>query len=184
MPTDWCSYGPFTVFDLETTGMSPVNDRIVEIAAVRIELDGTRTRYHSLINPGRGIPRRVTAVHHITDAMVADAPDFNTAAVEFMALAQKSTLVAHNAFFDLGFLQESLARCGRQLWNGKTIDTVRLLRRTHPGLPSYSLRYLRGRFGLETAPGMRAHRAGSDVDWTVEVLRIALTSALTGGCRA
>ena len=174
----WSELGPFTVFDLETTGMSPTEDRIVELAAVRIERDGEVTRYQSLINPGRPIPGRATAVHHISDGMVADAPRFSEVGRAFLEFAAESTLVAHNAYFDLGFLQESLARTGLPLWKGKTLDSCRLLKRTHPGLASYSLQSLRGYFRLETAAGMCAHRAAADVEWTCQVLEIALTEAL------
>ena len=174
----WHELGPFTVFDVETTGMSPVNDRIVEIAAIRVEADGELRRFQTLLNPGRPIPSAATSVHHITDEMVKDAPHFKEAAKQFLELAEESTLVAHNALFDLGFLQESLARTGMPLWRGKTLDSLRLLRKTHPGLPSYSLQNLRAYFRLPSEKGMNAHRAGADVEWTVKVLEIALTEAL------
>ncbi|MDD3885705.1 MAG: 3'-5' exonuclease [Victivallaceae bacterium] len=174
----WYELGPFTVFDLETTGMSPAGDRIVELAALRIERDGSQSEYQSLINPGRPIPPGVTAIHHITDAMVATSPHFPVVAREFIGFAAESTLVAHNARFDLGFLQESLARSGLPLWQGKTLDTLRLLRTTHPGLASYKLQELRRTFQLDTDETMTAHRAGSDVGWTGQLLAIALTRAL------
>ena len=175
----WKSLGPFTVFDLETTGMSPVHDRIVELAAIRIDCDGTLTRYESLVNPGRSIPRGVTQIHHITNEMVATAPRFTDVAYDFLKLAEGSTLVAHNARFDLGFLQESLSRSGLTLWKGKTLDTLRLLRRTHAGLASYRLQSLRAYFQLKDTLGAdTAHRAGSDVEWTVQLLEIALNEAL------
>ncbi len=175
---DWQELGPFTVFDVETTGMSPVYDRIVELAAVRINRDGSRDHFHSLVNPERKIPRGVIHVHHITDDMVCKAPCFGCIAREFLTFAEGSTLVAHNARFDLGFLQESLARCGMPLWEGKTMDSLRLVRTTHPGLPSYKLQDLRVRFHLDEAEGMTAHRAGSDVEWTAQLLGIALSCAM------
>ena len=73
---NWYELGPFTVFDFETTGMSPVSDRVVELAALRIDLDGEESCYHSLVDPGRPIPPGVTAIHHITDEMVHGAPRF------------------------------------------------------------------------------------------------------------
>ncbi len=171
----WYELGPFTVFDIETTGMSAVYDRIVEIAAVRIDCDGSRTAFQTLVNPGRPIPPGATCVHHITDDMVADAPRFSAAAHEFFSLAAGSTLVAHNARFDLSFMQESLTRTGMQLWQGKTMDTLRLIRQTHGGLPSYSLQNLRTAFALEDPfDNMQAHRAAADAEWTVQILKIAL----------
>ena len=182
--TRWYELGPFTVFDVETTGMRPAADRIVELAALRMERDGTLRRFGSLVNPGRRIPPGVIQIHHITDAMVADAPGFEAVGVGFLDFAAESTLVAHNARFDLGFLQEGLARCGLPLWRGKTIDSVRLLRSTHPGLPSYRLQELRRVFRLDDAEGARAHRAGSDVDWTMQLLGIALQRVIDSRRRA
>lgn len=170
----WHELGPFTVFDVETTGMSPVYDRIVEIAALRIDVDGTESRYSTLVNPGRRIPYAVSRVHHITDDMVADAPCFETVGAAFLEFASGSTLVAHNARFDLSFLQESLARCGMMPWEGKTMDTLRLVRNTHPGLNSYKLQDLRITLDLECGNGT-AHRAGSDVEWTAVLLRKSLS---------
>ena len=174
----WFELGPFTVFDVETTGMSPVRDRIVQIGAVRIDRDGFISRYQTLVNPGKAIPPGVICVHHITDEMVADAPNFSRAGREFLAFAHDSTLVAHNARFDLSFLQESLARTGLPLWKGRTLDTLRLVKTTHPGLPSYRLQALRAIFHLESDDTMQAHRADADVEWTLQVLEIALKAAM------
>ena len=173
----WHELGPFTIFDLETTGLSPSRDRIVEIAAIRIEIDGAETRFQSLINPGCRIPLAATRVHNISDAMVADAPTFHDAIPKFMELASDSTLVAHNARFDLGFLQESLSRSGRELWKGNTMDTVKLTRQAVAGLPSYSLQSLRFTLGLPDVSG-QAHRAGADVEWTLHLLRKTLNALL------
>lgn len=178
----WFELGPFTVFDVETTGMSPVFDRVVELAARRVDTDGSVSCFHRLVNPGRSIPPAVIAIHHITDEMVCDAPHFNLAARDFMEFCEGSTLVAHNAKFDLGFLQEGLARCGMQLWKGKTLDTVRLARRCFPGLPSYRLQDLRVSLKLADEEGNdQAHRAGADVSWTVQLLKKSLERALNAG---
>lgn len=176
---EWYEYGPFTVFDIETTGMHPVRDRIVEIAAARIDCDGTITRFQSLIHPRCSIPPQACAVHRITDEMVASAPAFHEISFKFMKMAQSSTLVAHNARFDLGFLQESLARCGQQLWKGKTMDLLRLMRQTYKGLPSYSLQNLRRTFQLtDTFENMAAHRAAADVEWELQLLEIAFKAMI------
>ena len=96
--------GPFTIFDVETTGMSAVNDRIVEIAALRVDLNGDISRFQTLVNPDRHIPSGVSRVHHIFDDMVMDAPHFRQVGYDFLKFAKNSTLVAHNARFDLAFL--------------------------------------------------------------------------------
>ena len=178
----WFELGPFTVFDVETTGMSPVNDRIVEIAALRIDKDGHETRYQSLVNPGCTIPQKVIRVHGITNEMVADQPRFTQVGYDFLELAEDSILVAHNARFDLGFLQESLARSGLPLWKGKTMDTLRFTRQAYQGLPSYSLQNLRRIFQLDDiSDDMQAHRAGADVEWTAQLLGIVMSELLKRG---
>lgn len=175
----WYELGPFTVFDVETTGMSPVNCRIVELAAARIDTDGHITRFQSLIHPGCKIPIEVRLIHHITDAMVINAPKFSAVAYDFLDLAKGSTLVAHNARFDLAFLQESLARTGLPLWKGKTMDSLKLVRQVFKGLPSYSLQNLRRTFQLkDTMDNQQAHRAMADVEWTVQLLEIIFSELL------
>lgn len=170
----WHELGPFTIFDTETTGMSPKFDRIVEIAAVRIETDGMQSRYHSLVNPGRPIPPQVSRIHRITDEIVIDAPSFNQVGSEFLQFSDNSTLVAHNARFDLGFLQESLNRELLLLWEGKTMDSIPIIKSAFPGLPSYSLQNLKSHFGLGTGLEGPAHRAFADVEWTLEIFQMAM----------
>jgi DNA polymerase III epsilon subunit family exonuclease len=169
----WHDYGPFTIFDIETTGMSPVYDRIVEIAAIKVELDGTQKRFHSLVNPECFISKKLTRIHGITNEMVAGAPCFRNIGEDFLEFSEASTLVAHNARFDLGFLQESLNRDGIELWKGKTLDSIPLIKQAYPGLPSYSLSALRHIFGLNYNGGP-AHRAFADVEWTLEIFSLAM----------
>ena len=175
---EWYSYGPFTIFDIETTGGDPVRDRIVELAAVRVNCDGTLEHFSTLINPGRHITVSATNVHHITDEMVKNAPYFEDIAEEFQSLIAGSTLVAHNARFDLSFIQESFFRCGFPVWEGKTIDSLRLVRKMYPGLDCYKLQSLRGYFGLTSTPGMNPHRAAADVEWTRQLFGIIYTALI------
>lgn len=173
----WYQLGPFTIFDVETTGMSPTRDRIIEIAAIRVDTNNTHERFHELVNPERRIPPSASRVHHITDSMVAGADNFSVIGRQFLDFANDTTLVAHNARFDLAFLQESLNRDYLNLWQGKTMDTIPLIKRAFPDLPSYSLQYLRTRFSLGDGTG-QAHRAFADVEWTLEILDITLTALL------
>ncbi|MBR2964621.1 MAG: 3'-5' exonuclease [Lentisphaeria bacterium] len=171
---NWLSSGPFTVFDLETTGFSAVRDRIIEIGAVRVELDGSVSRFQTLVNPGVPIPPRLTALTGIDDAMVADAPKFKEAGFKFMDFARKSRLVAHNARFDLSFMQESLARCGMELIQGGAYDSIPIFRRAYPGLSSYSIEFLRSKFPVpDNFPG-QPHRAAYDADVTFSLFTMAM----------
>ena len=174
MSEQWQTTGPYTIFDLETTGMSHVHDRIVELGAVRIDTDGSLSRYSSLINPGIPIPRRASAVHGITDLMVADAPYFDVVAREFMQFAGDSKLVAHNARFDLSFLQESLHRCSLNTWTSGAYDSISLIRKAYPGMPSYSLQSLRSAFSLGEGVEGNAHRALYDAELTAEIFSMAM----------
>ena len=171
---EWMKVGPFTVFDLETTGMSPTRDRILEIGAVRLDIDGTITRFETLVNPSMPIPHRSTQVHGITDDMVAEAPLFKDAAYPFLDFIRGSKLVAHNARFDLSFLQESLSRSGLPLVPGGVYDSIVLIRKAYPGLPSYSLQALRSSLHLpDDYPGT-AHRAGFDAEMTMAAFSMAM----------
>jgi DNA polymerase III subunit epsilon len=177
--SQWHSLGPFTVFDLETTGCSPHRDRIVEIAAVRAELDGSLSRFSTLVDPGVSIPPQATRVHNITNEMVKGSPLFHDAAYQFLDFAKGSKLVAHNARFDLSFLQESLFRSGLPLWKGGSYDSIVLTRKAYPGLPSYSLQSLRVQFDLD-AEG-EAHRAAADAEWTMQIFAMAMKRLFAEG---
>ncbi|MCF7791464.1 MAG: 3'-5' exonuclease [Victivallales bacterium] len=176
-PNQWYKLGPFTVFDLETTGMSPVYNRIVEIAGIRIETDGDLKYYSSIVNPNCYISKKISRIHNITNEMVVKYPAFDKVGLEFINFSEGSTLVAHNARFDLSFLQESLARQNLGTWGGRTMDTIPLIKQAYPGLKSYSLQYLKGVFGLDSDTGP-AHRAFADVEWTMEIFTMTMKRLL------
>ncbi len=175
---NWYELGPFTVFDVETTGFSAVHHSIIEIAAVRIELDGTESYFSSLINPSCVIPQKIIEITKISNAMVNDAPFFADVGNAFCDFARDTTLVAHNARFDLAFLQENLARTGLQPWKGKTLDSLRLTRQTFANLPSYKLQELKLLLGLEFKNEQNAHRALDDAKLTTALIEKIFTALL------
>jgi DNA polymerase III epsilon subunit family exonuclease len=126
------------------------------------------------------IPFYARKVHGISDEDVADAPSFSEVGIQFLDFAAGSTLVAHNAKFDLSFLQESLARSGRRPWSGKTMDSIPIIKNAYPGLPSYSLQNLRATFNLGDETDGPAHRAFADVEWTLEIFEMAMQGLLKG----
>lgn len=174
MSEKWHAAGPFTVFDIETTGMSPSRDRIVEIAAVRVDLDGAFSRFSTLVNPGIPIPPGAINIHGITNEMVASAPNFTNAAYGFLDFIRDSKIVAHNARFDLGFMQESLARTGLPLIPGGVYDSIVLIRKAFPGLPSYSLASLCNTLELVSENGGQAHRSAYDAEMTMMAFSMAM----------
>lgn len=170
MIAPWMLTGPYTVFDVETTGMSPVHNRIIEIGAVRIEHDGSTSTFQTLIHPETTISYQITRLTGITNEMVANAPIFAEIGGEFLDFIAGSKLVAHNARFDLAFLMESLSRTpDLPLWEHGAYDTLMLSRKAFPGLPSYSLQNLKHALQLGENVDGTAHRALYDAEITMEL---------------
>ena len=96
--------GSFVVFDIETTGFSPLTCRIIEIGAVRVEKGVITDRFSTFVNPKVPIPYRIEQLTSINDAMVMDAPDIETILPKFLEFCQGAVMVAHNAFFDMSFI--------------------------------------------------------------------------------
>ncbi|MDE5958137.1 MAG: 3'-5' exonuclease, partial [Muribaculaceae bacterium] len=104
---------PLVVFDLETTGTNIVRDRIVEISAVKLMPDGTRIEKTKRLNPEMHIPEEATAVHHITDEMVADEPTFRQVSKALNAFFEGCDVAGFNSNkFDVPLLVEEFARAG------------------------------------------------------------------------
>ncbi|MHB9108631.1 MAG: exonuclease domain-containing protein [Armatimonadota bacterium] len=128
--------------DLETTGLNRETDRIVEMAAVRWE-DGRETgHFQALVNPGCHIPASATAIHGITDAMVADCPSAAELLPAFVEFCQATAVIAHNAKFDIGFLRMESERTGIPLFTSPVLDSCAMARRRLPGMPNYRLETL------------------------------------------
>lgn len=104
---------PVVFFDLETTGLEVSKDRVVQIAMIKFSPDGRQEDFMMMINPGIPIPSSASAIHHITDADVANAPQFEKAAVAISAFVQGCDLGGYNALkFDLPLLTAEFQRCG------------------------------------------------------------------------
>ncbi|MBW3662102.1 MAG: DEDD exonuclease domain-containing protein [Actinobacteria bacterium] len=158
----------FVVVDLETTGLSPASDRITEVGAVKVRAGEVLGEFHTLVHPGRRVPAAVTAVTGITDAMVRSSPPIEAVLPSLLEFLRDGVLVAHNAGFDVGFLDHELARSGRPRLTNTVVDTARLARRALGGEVrdcrlSTLARHLRSRFTPE-------HRALADARATVDVL--------------
>lgn len=146
-------------YDTETTGVRSEKDRVIEIAAYD-PLNGTS--FESLIHPGCPIPAEATAIHHITDEMVANAPSFAEIVPKFLEFCQGDVcLIAHNNdAFDIFFLKAEFQRSSSVWPNWKFFDTLKWARRYRSDLPRHTLQFLRELFGI---PANNAHRALDDV---------------------
>jgi len=146
-------------YDTETTGVKFDKDRIIEIAAYDAYLDKS---YVSLINPDMPIPKESTAIHNITDDMVASAPSFKQVAQEFIDFCSGDVvLIAHNNdAFDKLFLEAEFKRNAVLLPEWNYLDSLKWARKYRPDLPRHSLQHPREVFGI---PANQAHRALDDV---------------------
>ena len=162
----------YAIVDIETTGGYASAHGITEIA-VYIH-DGKRIVQHfeTLINPQQKIPSYITALTGIDNFMVADAPVFEDIAPALFELLNDMVFVAHNVNFDYSFVKHHFKAAGFE-WSVKKLCTVRLSRKTFPGLPSYSLGNLCRTLAL---PIENRHRAGGDAKATVKLLEHCLAN--------
>jgi len=172
---------PYVVFDLETTGTRPGVSRIVEVGAVRMHGFEAVETFHRLVDPGVPIPQTITRITGITRPDVRGAPRIGRVLTEFRRFAAGAVLVAHNARFDVGFVDAELSRLRGGRLTAPVIDTVALARRFLEGrLPRMNLGTLAERFDTEVRP---CHRALPDAQATAEILAVLLGMAQERGAR-
>ncbi len=159
----------YVVFDVETTGLRLWrNDRIIEIGAVAVDDNDVLEEFHTLIDADRPITKAAQKVHGINREMLAGQPMAKEALSKFQRFIRYSTLVTHNADFDIGFLGYEYSRIGQGLYN-RYICTLKLSRRLYPGLPDYRLETVAKHvLGIEIDKDRR-HRALDDARLTAQV---------------
>ena len=131
------------VFDTETTGLDPASGhRIVEIGCVEIlNAIPTGQTFHFYLDPERDMPEEAFRVHGLSIEFLTGKPKFAEIAEQFLSFIADAVLVAHNAEFDLRFVNAELAALGRPtLDSERIVDTLALARRRHPGAPNCSMR--------------------------------------------
>ena len=158
---------PFVVFDLETTGAKAPPCRVIEIGAYKVRNSKIESEFHSLVNPEAPIPAFITALTGISDEMVNEAPLFVGIAPELLEFIGDSVLVAHNAAFDMGFLNHEVGRIyeSYRMWN-PSLCTVQLSRGLLPQIENHKLKTVAAHFSVEL---INHHRAGPDAKATAEI---------------
>src|SRR5215208_4421328 len=171
----------YVVVDLETTGLSPGRSHICEIGAARIERLEQAATFQTLVRPGERLPAAVAALTGLGDAELRRAPAPAAAVRRFLAFAGDAVIVAHNARFDLAFLDREVDRLTGLRIAGPVVDTVWLARRLLAGRTSRcSLAALAHFFGTATRP---CHRALPDAEATAEILLALIGLAQERGAR-
>ncbi len=157
--------GTYVVFDLETTGFSPIKDKIIEIGAVKVEQGKITEKFSTFVNPRVPIPFKITQLTSITDEMVLDAPDIETVLPEFLAFAGDAVLVAHNASFDVSFIEQN-CRYQDIVPDFTSVDTVAMARILLPTLSKFKLNVVANALHISLE---NHHRAVDDAGATAEI---------------
>ena len=156
--------------DLETTGLSPLVDRIIEVGAMKITPTGT-TVYQTLVNPEILIPEHTIAIHNITDEMVKDSPLINEVLPHLKEFISDLPIIAHNAKFDLGFIVMGMQKADHELLNNDIYCSCKLARQTHAELINHKLSTLVKELNI---PLVNHHRATDDAFACLKVFMSSL----------
>ena len=155
----------FVVFDIETTGFSPVNNRIIEIGAVKVSGGEIVDRYSTFVNPDVPIPFEIQKLTGINDSMVIDSPMIEEILPQFLAFCGDAILVAHNANFDMSFIKENASRQGIKR-KFTYVDTVGIARVLLPHQAKHTLDAVAKTLGVSLE---NHHRAVDDAEATAEI---------------
>ncbi len=162
----------FAIIDVETTGLSSKSEKITEIAILLHDGKKVTEEFHSLINPEKKIPYRITQITGINNQMVAGAPKFFELAKKIIEMTEGRTIVGHNVTFDYNFLRSEFREFEYE-FERKTLCTVRNSRKYIKGQPSYSLGKLTKSLGI---PHTDKHRALGDAKATAHLFDILLAT--------
>ncbi|MFC4307383.1 PolC-type DNA polymerase III [Cohnella boryungensis] len=132
----------YVVFDIETTGLSVTDNKIIELAGIKMRDGQEIGRFETFVNPHEPIPYNIQQLTNITDDMVRDAPELEPKLKEFIEFVGDAVLVAHNARFDVGFIQHSCKQLGLPPVENPALDTLELARFLHPTMKNHRLNTL------------------------------------------
>lgn len=164
--------GEYVVLDVETTGLNPNSCKIIELAMLRKANGEVADTYSRLFNPGEPLPPKIVQMTGITDEMLADAPEITSALEEIDSFIGGRPIVAHNARFDVCFLEAAMGETQKYDY----IDTVALARRAYPEMVNHKLGTLTEALGIEN---LQKHRAMSDAEAADKLLSLCLDKILS-----
>ena len=161
----------FCAFDTETTGLSSHTDRVIELGAVTFCMQPSGIcvldTFNCLVNPERPLPPICSELSHITDSMVRDAPVMKSVLPDFLRFIDGSILVAHNAPFDMKFMNAESERAGFPPLSNLCVDTLRMSRTLLPANGHWNLQFLAKQFAVDVHA---AHRACDDARVCMEIM--------------
>lgn len=156
----------YVVFDIETTGLSSLNDSIIEIGAVKVVNKKITERFSSFVNPGIHIPENITSLTSIDDDTVKDAEKIDTVIKKFMDFSEGCILAAHNASFDVSFIKK-YCRMFNLKFDNTVMDTLPLCKYIFPELKKYKLDTVAKHLGISL---LNHHRAVDDAEATAMIM--------------
>ena len=156
----------YVIFDLETTGLSPVNDRIIEIGAVKMCGGKVTDSFSTFVNPQIPIPFNIESLTGISDSMVENAGTIEEILPEFLEFCKGAVMVAHNAGFDVGFIKEKTDAILGRKFECTVVDTVALSRALLPSLGKFTLDHVAKALGV---PPFNHHRAVDDAEACADI---------------
>ena len=156
----------FCVFDTETTGLKAQDERVIELGAVKFDKNGLIGQFGTLIDPQKRIPQKITEITGIRDCMVSGKPTASKAIPDFLEFSKDCILIAHNAPFDLRFVNCELARLGLPPLQNPAIDMLRFARWAYPTFAHWNQPFLAEQLGIEI---QSAHRAYDDARVCMEI---------------
>ena len=168
----------YIVFDIETTGFDPHNEEITEIGAVKLNGTTIVDRFSTFVNPNKPIPENIVKLTGITDEMVADAPQIEEILPKFLEFSKGATMVAHNAKFDIGFIQTKLKTKLNKDYDPAVIDTILWGKNILKELKRYNLKAMAKHLGIELN---NHHRAVDDAEATAHIFVKMMNMVLSKG---
>ncbi len=158
---------PISVIDVETTGLSPGYNRVIEIAIVQIKNGEIISEYSTLVNPGRKLPNFIAMLTGIHDSELQDAPYFEEVFTEIKDKLEGSVWAGHNFQFDLGFLRHEFLQCSEDYVKPLYLCTLRLSKKLNPLLRKRNLKSLGWEYRIHNE---QSHRALADAKATAQIL--------------